>query len=194
MDIYISNNFKLLIALVISVFINLSYSTIIAQHIDSTIFRSITLNEDKKVSLGQNISELSDLCVKDDKGYYLKEGTFTNAKSINFIVDDRDHINSIYFHYNPAINLKKLTKAYSKSIGRPIKNVFQSDSIKIKVFFWHDAYSIFEIVEVTKNGKESTYSVLFDQNLYKQYLAEKLKEDITSKLQQNSLEIIRIIR
>lgn len=189
MGICFSNNIKLLIALIISAFINLSHLIIIAQQSDSTIFRTITLNEGKRVFLGQDITEIKDLCIKNDEGYSLKPGIFIRADSISIYVTDSNRIHTIHTYYDTETSFDKMEEVY-KNYLKVKYDTLELSHHSAKAIYWQDDESVFAIVELHKDQGNVVFAILCDRKLYEDnllvfnnYLATmKVSEDLTTSI------------
>lgn len=158
--------------------------------VQDPIFREITLNEGVIVSLGQDIVELEELCVKNDEVYSLNEGTFSNSSAINLSVNDDNQIKSIHFYYETSHGVEFFVERYTDVFkANPVEATYKTDSITMNVYIWQDEHSNFEIVEFTENDELRVYSGLFDRKLY---LSERLKRDLDSNVSNNSMEITRV--
>src|SRR5215203_1218400 len=129
------------------------------------IFRTVTLNDAKTISLGEEFSEKSDLFEKFGDQYRLKKGLFGGAEQIRVVLDKDLKINQIYFLYDGSKDFLESKKSYTKSLGNPSAEEERelTGGGKVRRVSWQDSETRFELVESRENGKVSVRSILFDK-------------------------------
>jgi hypothetical protein len=161
------------------------------------LFRTTYVGKDRKVSLQANIETVKDVVVKDaDNNYHLKKGSFGIADSIGLEVNNLKQIIGITFLYNydTAIvhetqyvhELKKYQKLIESS-GKEYK--YSTNTKSITITKWEDKVTRFELIEIVDKGKRTTYSVIFDNELY----YKKLKGSINLNKYDSSIELLKIL-
>jgi hypothetical protein len=150
-------------------------------------FRVTNLSKGK-IALQANIETVKDIVEKDDaEHYHLKKESYDIADSIGLEVNKSNQIISITFRYdyspeysNDTAYIHELHK-FQKIIGskgKEFKTSYKGKSVIVNK--WEDKKTIFELVEVTKNGKkQKVYSTLFDIQLIEtsEIKAERKKKD-----------------
>lgn len=161
------------------------------------LFRTTHIGKDRKVSLQANIETIKDIAVKDaGNNYHLKRGSFGIADSIWIEVNNLKQIIGIAFLYNYDTAIVHETqyvhelKKYQKLIESPGKEYKYSTNTKsITITKWEDKATRFELIEIVEQGKRTTYSVIFDNELY----FKKMKGSINLSQYDNSIELLKII-
>jgi hypothetical protein len=172
--------------LIVSAF--LSLSGLFAQQSDTMLnfMRSTRINNGKRVTLRSKITDIKDISVKTGKDHYnLRKDAFKGADSVDIEVNKAKQIAAISFLYDMPYDYEKGN--YTKHFKIPGKEYeHSSDKMKIKVTRWEDKLTAFELVEVTKNGKTTAYSTLFDKELYSNKKKVALKKE-----KEGSFEILK---
>lgn len=161
------------------------------------LFRTTHVGKDGKVSLQANIETIKDIAVKDaGNNYHLRRGSFGIADSIWIEVNNLKQIIGVAFLYNydTAIvhetqyvhELKKYQKLI-ESLGKEYK--YSTNTKSITITKWEDKSTRFELIEIVEQGKRTTYSVIFDNELY----FKKMKGSINLNKHDNSIELLKII-
>lgn len=146
------------------------------------LFRTTHVGKGRKVNLQANIETIKDIAIKDQNNqYHLKKGSFGIADSINIEVNDSKKIIGISFLYNYDTALVHETayihelKKYQSLINSTGKEfIYNSKEKTIRVNKWEDKATRFELIEIIENGKRTTYSVIFDNELYMKKLANSV--------------------
>ncbi len=142
-----------------------------------------------KIALQADIETVKDIVVKDDaEHYHLKKDSYSNADSIGIEVNKDNKIVSITFRYdyspeysNDTAYIHELHKFQRiiASKGKEFKQSYKNKSVTVNK--WEDGKTIFELVEVVRNGKkQKVYSTLFDIQLIEansEIKAERKKKD-----------------
>lgn len=176
---------KILLALLSFLFLACSFAS---SQKDTLLkdFRSVSLEQGKRILLQSNISELADITVKDKNNHYhLKIGTFIRSDSIDIEVNNKNQIIAIYFNYDTTYAFLK--NLYFKHIGDGNEYSLKTDKENIRVTKWQDDLTIFELLEITENGKTKKYSTIFDKELY--FKSKKYPIDL--KNSKNSIELLK---
>ena len=145
----------------------LGSQSIYAQIQNKEIFRYIDLGEDKRISLGQEFSNIDDVFVKTETGFQSKPNTFgvKTAKSISFVLTSDNKIKAIYFdYYAGEQTFEQKIVNYTKSLGNPKGRIsLDSNSVKVEVVYWEDKQTRFEIVKKNEREKISFSAGMFDK-------------------------------
>jgi len=162
--------------------------SIFAQQSDTMLnfMRSTRINNGKRVTLQAKMGDIKDISVKTVKDHYnLKKDAFKGADSVDIEVNKDNKIAAISFLYDMPYDYEKgnYTK-YFKVPGKEYEHV--SDKVKIKVTRWEDKLTAFELVEVTRGGKTTSYSTMFDKELYSKKKMAGLKKE-----KEGSFEILK---
>lgn len=137
------------------------------------MFRKVQFHK-KEIGLTAQVDKYADIAIKiSPRFYYLKKGSFSIADSIALEVNAANQIIAFRFFYdyapeysNDTAYIHELHK-YQKimnSAGREYH--YTSVNISIKVTKWEAKNTMFELVEITKNGKKKVHSVIFDKAPY----------------------------
>lgn len=159
------------------------------------IFRSVFIQNDRKIALQSNVDKLADLTRKIDNTHYaLKKGSFQVADSMAVEVNAEKQIISIIASYDYAPEYSSDTayiheqRKYNGMISKGKEFHYSASNKQIRVTKWAFENTIFELIELIVNGKKMTYSVIFDLDLnYKKY-----KNIIDLKRNDVSLELLKI--
>lgn len=137
------------------------------------LFRKVQFHK-KDIQLTDNVQKFKDIVIKDDPtNYHLKKGSFGVADSICLEANPGGQIVAFRFFYNyePEFSndtayIHELHK-YQKIINSKGREyTYSSGKVGYKVTKWEEKQTAFELIEVTRNGKKSTYSVIFDKAPY----------------------------
>jgi hypothetical protein len=151
-------------------------------------YRSVKIEQGKKIILQSKIDNLADVIIKGkDNHYHLKKGTFIRSDSMDIEVNKNKQIIAIYANYDTTYNFLK--GLYLKYIGEGSETFYKSAKENIRVTKWQDDLTIFELVEITENGKTRKYSIIFDKELY--FKSKKFPIDL--KNNKNSIELLKRI-
>jgi hypothetical protein len=138
-----------------------------AQTQNKEIFRYIDLGRDRRISLGQEFSNIDDLFVKTETGYQSKPNTFEAkvANNISFVLTIDNKIKAIYFDfYWDEQTFEQKIANYTKSLGSPKGRIsLDSNSIKVEIVYWEDKQTRFEIVKKNEREKISFSAGMFDK-------------------------------
>lgn len=131
------------------------------------IFRYIDLGRDRRISLGQEFSNIDDVFVKTETGYQSKPNTFEAkvAENISFVLTIDNKIKAIYFdYYWDEQTFEQKIANYTKSLGSPKGRIsLDSNSIKVEIVYWEDKQTRFELVKKTEREKNTFSAGMFDK-------------------------------
>lgn len=160
-------------------------------------FRSVGINDGRKVVVLTNIEKLASISKKEKDNYYvIKKGTFTAADSMAVEVNSNKQIIAIIISYNYEPEFSNDTayihelRKYRKLLNsNGTEYAFSSKQKKIKVTKWHDKKTIFEMVESIIDDKKNIYSIIYDKEQY----YKKLSKRVDLNKNDNSIELLRLI-
>lgn len=158
-------------------------------------FRTTMLQGKQTISMQESVLKLKDVTVKvDNHNYYLKKGVFGVADSVAIEVNNEQKIIALSFFYdyapdysNDTAYIHELRKYYKimNSKGKEFHYTVKDKSINVTK--WENKNTIFELVELTINGRVRVYSTVFDSELY----YKKIKGCIDVKKNENSIELLK---
>jgi len=159
------------------------------------VFRKITLDDGKSMSLGQDITEIKDLCIKNDEGYSLKPGTFISADSFALYVNEENKIHTIHTYYDAETSFDKMEEVYKNYLNVKYDTLELSHH-SAKAIYWHDDESVFALIEIYKDEQKKVFSALYDRKLCEEYLSglttamlKKASDDLSISL--NMMKLIK---
>lgn len=182
MNIIINNKLILIALLLTNLYGNSQNDSLL------NMFRTLHLQNDRKVQIQSNIDKIKDISVKrSNDRYCLKNGSYGSADSIYLEVNQSNQIVAISFQYKNDTAYKHELPIYKKFINSEGKEFqFTSKDLTIKATKWEGSTTIFELIEVQTNNKKEIYSVIFDKELY----FKKAKGSNLAK-NDNSIELLK---
>lgn len=160
---------------------------------DTTLnkMRAVRIAKGNKIILQSDIERLKDISVKARKeNYYLKKGNFSGTDSINIEVNEKNQIVAVSFFYDTVSTYQYEVDLFNKHlgfVGAEFKNTSKKEAMKVTK--WEDARTVFEMVEVTVNGKWKLYSTIFDKELY----YKKVKPRMNLEKYQDSISLLKCL-
>ena len=119
-----------------------------------TIFRHINLGSYGQIKLGDKFTDFEHLVSKTNNSYYLKDGIFGGAESIEFMVNNYGNISEVIFEYHESIKKDTQITSYQEDLGTP--------SIRSGKAIWNDGKTQFEIYNQKVQNGNITFSKLVD--------------------------------
>jgi hypothetical protein len=128
-------------------------------------FRSVNIQNKRSISLQSSIDNIKDAVIKSSYDhYYLKQGSFIRADSVDIEVNNNNLVVAITFFYDTTYNSIKIL--YDKPLGTGKEFFFSSEAFSLKATKWEDKLTVFELIEFASNGQVQVYSVIFDKALF----------------------------
>ena len=120
----------------------------------NSLFRHINLGAYGRIELGENLESKKNLIFENNNRYFLKNGIFGGAKSIELFKNDVGIIEEIVFEYNESVGLESQISSYSEDFGSPI--------MKSGKAIWRDGKTQFVIYNVKLEKNYVVYSKITD--------------------------------
>lgn len=154
------------------------------------IFRTVHLQNGRKLPVQSTIDKYSDIVVKVNKNnYYVKKSAYEIADSMGIEVNNEQKIMAVSFLYNYDTAYVHEQHKYQKMISPGKEFIYNSNGRNIRVTKWYDTKTTFELIEIIENGKKQIYSVIFDNELY----YKKYNHCIDLRKHENSIEFLRLL-
>lgn len=126
---------------------------------DTIIWRSISILDDRSLTIGESIESFNDVIERDAPNlYHLKSGQFSGADSIALETDEKDRLVKITFFYDPnTVSFDNSVRTLNNSLVGARHTLKKNK--KKAVATWCDQYSCFRMsFRQDKSGNTEFYS------------------------------------